>query len=299
MTSIRLPTHAPFDLLGTVRLLQRRPTHPVERFVEGRYERMHSTDAGWVEVRVEDLGTIDRPNLRLSFPSGEPPSPISRQLYGTVRRSLGLDVNVTSFWDEARRIPELAELADRMRGMRPPRFAGLFEALACTIPFQQMSLDSGMAVLIRLIERFQPPLISHPVFPPPKFIANEPLESLTALGLSRAKARALHEAAQKVHAGAIRQEDLETLPISEAEATLEKLRGVGPWSSALILLRGYGRLDAFPPGDAGVARGLAAILGVKVQPEQWSARFGAQAGMLYFVSLGAALLRKGTIPATV
>lgn len=38
--------------------------------------------------------------------------------------------------------------------MRPPCFAGLFEAFLNVIPFQQLSLDAGIAIIGRLVERF-------------------------------------------------------------------------------------------------------------------------------------------------
>lgn len=293
---VTLATDGPFDLLGTVRLLQRRPTHPVERFVEGGYQRVHATASGWVELRVEDHGTIDRPFLRLSFPRGAPPPGVVRELEKVARRTLGLDTDVRAFWEEARKIPPLAALGWRMRGMRPPRFSGLLEAIVSTVPFQQMSLDSGMAVFTRLIQRLQPQGLWAPVFPEAGLLAGEPEATFTGIGFSRAKARALHDAAEVIGSGALTGEEIESLPTLEAASRLEKLRGIGPWSSHLILLRGYGRLDSFPPGDAGVRRGLEKILGERLEPERWAGRFGPLAGMLYFTSLGAALLKSGVLP---
>lgn len=295
-SEIVLPTRAPFDLLGTVRLLQRRANHPVERFVDGGYQRVHRTPQGWVEVRVDEHGAIDTPDLRLSFPSGAPPRRLHDEMIRKVRRTLGLDVEVSAFWEEAGQVPELSALAHRMRGMRPPRFSGLLEAILSTVPFQQMSLDSGMAVFLRLLKTLQPDGGPASVFPEAGDLAREPEATFTGVGLSHAKARTLHEAAAAIASEAISEADLDGLSTTEAAHRLEQLWGIGPWSARLILLRGMGRLDAFPPKDAGVARGLEAILGRKIVPEEWSSRFGTSAGMLYFVSLGAALLRTGVIP---
>ena len=41
-----------------------------------------------------------------------------------------------------------------LRGMRPPRFPEIFEAFANVVPFQQLSLDAGVAIVSRLVERF-------------------------------------------------------------------------------------------------------------------------------------------------
>ena len=73
------------------------------------------------------------------------------------------------------------------------------------------------------------------------------------------------------------------MPTVEAAIELGKIRGIGPWSSAVILLRGLGRLDAFPMGDSGVARGLLALSGdhpIEIEPVL--AGLDDVRGMLYF-----------------
>ncbi|HET7598518.1 MAG TPA: hypothetical protein VFK15_16435, partial [Burkholderiales bacterium] len=73
--------------------------------------------------------------------------------------------------------------------------------------------------------------------------------------------------------------------------------GIGPWSAGLVLLRGFGRLDVFPPGDVGAARGLRTLMGLppQVPLEPVIERFGDLRGCLYFYALGTSLLRQGLI----
>lgn len=64
----------------------------------------------------------------------------------------------------------------------------------------------------------------------------------------------------------------------------------------MVLLRGLGRLDTFPAGDVGVARGLHAL--ARLAPgslERMIERFGVERGYLYFCSLGGAFLARGLI----
>jgi hypothetical protein len=72
---------------------------------------------------------------------------------------------------------------------------------------------------------------------------------------------------------------------------LVDLPGIGPWSAGVVLLRGFGRLDVFPPRDVGALRGLRALLhllpGQSLDPVL--KRFGAHRGHLYFCALGASL----------
>jgi DNA-3-methyladenine glycosylase II len=128
-------------------------------------------------------------------------------------------------------------------------------------------------------------------------VARARLPGIAACGLSRRKAEALRAAARAIHTGQLDEGSLAALSSADAVHRLTELPGIGPWSASLILLRGLGRLDVFPPGDTGASRALEALLGLPSGParERVLARFGDVRGYLYFVSLGAALLRKGLI----
>lgn len=90
-------------------------------------------------------------------------------------------------------------------------------------------------------------------------------------------------------------EALAGLSSADAIRLLTDLPGIGAWSASVLLLPGLGRLDVFPPGDVGVARGLAALLPGRRSLERLVARLGDRRGYLYFYSLGAALLGRGLI----
>ena len=74
------------------------------------------------------------------------------------------------------------------------------------------------------------------------------------------------------------------------------LRGIGPWSAAVILLRGLGRLDVFPLNDSGVAASLKLISGdATIDLDRLLLHLGDQRGMLYFHLLLGRLARAGGI----
>jgi DNA-3-methyladenine glycosylase II len=189
--------------------------------------------------------------------------------------------------------------------MRPPRFANLFESFVNVVPFQQLSLDAGVAIVGRLVERFG----RRTVYagrqlhgsPAAHAIATARIDHLRACGLSRAKADTLRNLARAVEARELSEEGIAQMTSRQALQTLMELPGIGPWSAALVLLRGFGRLDVFPPGDAGAARGLGALLQLArgASIDRAVERFGDRRGYLYFCGLGAALLKRGLIhPAT-
>jgi DNA-3-methyladenine glycosylase II len=125
------------------------------------------------------------------------------------------------------------------------------------------------------------------------------LDALRASGLSLRKAEALRQVAKAIESGEVTEEKLSGMSSSEALRYLMELEGIGPWSAGVVLLRGMGRLDVFPPGDVGVARGLSRLM--RLQPgsslDRIIQRFGDERGYLYFCSLGSALLAKGLIHA--
>lgn len=298
-----LATRAPFHLEATVRLLQRRPTNRVDVWhPEGKYLRALATTDGLALIQVTNGGTIDEPDLRFDVPCGKPSTSERAALVQTVRRLLALDVDPAPLSRRGEAQRRLAPTATALRGMRPPRFAGLFEAFANVVPFQQLSLDAGVAIVGQLVERFGEPL-EHDgrrfhAFPDARVIAEARPRLLRACGLSLRKAEALRRAAGVIASGELTEDKLSGMTSAEAIRLLTHLPGIGPWSASLILLRGLGRLDVFPPGDVGVARGLRGLTGASgPKLDRIVGQFGDHRGYLYFYSLGAALLAKQLIHA--
>ena len=299
----RLPTAAPFHLEATVRVLQRRQTNLVdvwEGAEDGRYLRVLATPQGPVLFEARNHGTNDAPDVRLDVLAGEPSTAARAAATRTLRGVLGLDVDPAALQRSIARAG-LGPVARALRGMRPPRFPDLFETFASVIPFQQLSLDSGAAIVRRLVERFGTS-IEHAgqtryAFPAAGAVAGARLARLKACGLSSAKAESLRAIARHIEAGDVTAEQLDALSTADAIRVLTDLPGVGPWSASVILLRGFRRLDVFPPGDVGVARGLGQLLSLTARGslDRLVARLGDHRGYLYFCALGAALLKKGLI----
>ncbi len=299
-----LQTGAPFHLEATVRVLQRRPTNLVDVWEDGRYLRVLTTPDGPVLVEVVNQGTVARPQVRCRVLSGGESRHRRAAAVRMVRTVLGLDVDPKPLQRLLEGERRLEAVALPLRGMRPPRFPGLFETFANVIPFQQLSLDAGVAVVRRLVARFGGTVVhqgrERHAFPAAAAIAGARLGALRACGLSARKAEALRGAAVAVEAGDVTEAKLVQLSSGEALRLLADLPGIGPWSAAVILLRGLRRLDVFPQGDVGVIRGLTGLM--HVQPgaplDRVIHRFGDRRGYLYFCSLGGALLAKGLIHPT-
>jgi DNA-3-methyladenine glycosylase II len=300
VADITLTAIAPFHLEATVRVLQRRPgSHEV--WEHGRWLRVFTTTEGLVLTAVANAGSIDAPDVRLTFLTRTPSAAVRRQIAETVSTMLGLALDPAPLQAAAMRLPALRTTALALRGMRPPRFATLFDTFGQVVPFQQLSLDAGAAIVARLVDRFGERVLhgdrSFAAFPTASAVAGADLPALLACGFSRSKAESLRSLARAVESGEISEAEIAALRTSDALKRLIELPGIGPWSAAVTLLRGFGRLELFPPGDSGAQRGLNALLRLRT-PESLARvveRFGDYRGYLYLCGLGASLLAKGLI----
>ena len=295
--AIELAARAPFDLEATVRLLQRRPTNRIDVWDGRRYLRALSVEGRLYLCTVENEGTIDAPKLWLSV-SPRPSAAAADELERAVRWMLRFE-DAAAFGAVAKVDRRLSALGEALRGARPPRFASLFEAFGRVIPYQQMSLESGGAIANRLVERFGARVDSAagPVwaFPEATPIAKAPVSRFAGVGLSRTKIASLMQAARRIAAGELSADALATMPAGDALRTLDALPGIGPWSAALLLLRGLGRTEVFPPGDVGAQRGLHELLGSAERIAQVLDALGDHRGYLYFFALGASLRARGIL----
>lgn len=291
----------PFDLALTVAVLRRRAAHAVEVFADGEYRRVLTLGGGRRLVGVRQIGS-DRVALRGLDGELEPEE--AREAARMVDRMLGLSFDTAPLHRAFAQDARLAPLVERLAGMKPPRFESLWVSLLSVVPFQQVSLDAGMAVLNRIIMRFGPALEhtgrAYYAFPTPeRWLAAEP-EALRACGLSYAKIRTLTGLAERIVGGTLRERDIEEASDDDALTQLTALPGIGPWSAHVILLRGFRRLSFFPAGDSGAARNMNALFdlsgkGYHPDAQELLERLGAYRGYLYYVLLAWKLLATGTI----
>jgi DNA-3-methyladenine glycosylase II len=295
---MELPVRAPFDLEATVRLLQRHPSSPIDGWDGEGYRRALPAGGRDVLCTVRNLGTVDRPRLELTLEPGDVPPAAVATLRATLARMLGLHTE-PGFPVDAAGGPALRPLARALRGARAPCFPSLFETICRVVPYQQITVEAGGTIVARLAERFgrrvEGASGSAFAFPGPAEVAAASAAEFAGIGLSTAKLACVRSIAALVAGGALTDGEIGGLPTMEALRRLDALPGIGPWSAALVLLRGFRRMDVFPPGDVGVLRGLAPLVGGATAIAAAVERAGARRGYLYFAPLGARLVERGLI----
>jgi DNA-3-methyladenine glycosylase II len=286
----RVDVRAPFRLDLTANVLRRLSTNVVDLFDGTTYRRL--------------IGSTDTPALLSVTQTG--PAELTVDVDGAydaealVARLMGIDVDLAPFYRAAGGVAWLAPLVAGARGVKPPRYPTLWEACVNAIVYQQISIHAAGAILRRVIERFAVPVAVGGArlyaFPGPQTIADADAEVLRGLGLSIHKVVAVRAVARAILEGELDEGSLALLPTPELMAGLVVHRGIGPWTAAVVALRGFGRLDLFPMNDSGVARSVRDLSGrTDVDVEALLAHLGEQRGMLYYHLLLGRLAARGEV----
>jgi DNA-3-methyladenine glycosylase II len=294
----------PFRLDLTVWALRRRAHNAIDRWDGTTYRRVIVVGGRSTEVEVRQVGSDATPRLVVTAT----PALRTRSERQTVRsaldRLLGTNVDLRDWYRIAEGARRLDRLAVRFRGMKPPRFLTIFEALVNAIACQQLSLVVGLELLNRLavvcdVKRGTG-AHSRYGFPSPDDVVWHRAADYRAIGFSRQKVDALLSLAEGIRGGRIAVEGLARDTDEGVCARLRELRGVGRWTAEYVLLRGLGRLHVFPGDDVGAQKSLARWLGqrgpldyaaVSRATEKWQ----PYAGMVYFHLLLDGLSRGGVL----
>jgi len=273
---------SPYRLDFTVSALRRLSTNIVDVFTsDGQYIRALGTPRGPVVARVTQ---VSPEGLTVTL-DGDPRE--HKRALALVKRMLGIERDVAPFGRAAEGIPWLGPLAQRMRGVRPPRYPTLWETSVNAIVFQQLSLLAASAIVRRLIVGLGRSVDSDGValytFPSAESFLGAEDEVLRAAGLSVGKLSTLRRVAEALEAGTLNEAMLEERASPDAAALLRGIKGIGPWTATVILLRGLGRLDVFPMNDSSVARNLAMVSGSdRIDIRDTLRALNPQQGMLYY-----------------
>lgn len=126
-----------------------------------------------------------------------------------------------------------------------------YRALVRSVVYQQLSGKAAATILGRVVALFP-----EKDFPDPQDLLGARDETLRGAGLSRQKAAALKDVAQKRIDGIIPPaRALSRLPDEEIIERLTAARGVGRWTVEMYLIFTLGRPDVLPIDDLGVRKG--------------------------------------------
>jgi DNA-3-methyladenine glycosylase II len=304
--SFTLDPVAPFRLDLSAWALRRRPENAVDRWDGVHYQRTLIVAERPVAVTVTQVGLPDQPRLHATATGTWLVPRLESPLRATLERLLGLRRDLAAFYQFAAADPLLGPLVARFRGMKPPRFPTVFEALVNGIACQQITLIQGINLLNRLAERYGATAngedgAAH-AFPEPADLAKLEPARLRSLGFSHQKAEAIIMLAHALAEGQLDMEELADMDDAGALERLRALRGVGRWTAEYVLLRGLGRLHMFPGDDVGARNHLQRWLHLEgpltyAGVRQYLTRWQEYGGLIYFHLLLDRLAQEGYLAA--
>ena len=295
---------APFRLDLTVWALRRRGRNAIDRWDGVTYRRVIVVGARPTELAISQIGSAIAPLLIVRASPSLRTRSDRHRVRLIIDQLLGTHLDLRGWYRLAEADRQLRPLAARFRGVKPPRFPTLFEALVNGFACQQLSLIVGLELLNRLAAlcgagRETEGHVAH-AFPAPHDIARLTPSSLRAIGFSRQKVRALLALARGIDRHIVDLSALSRHADDDARSALLELLGVGRWTAEYVLLRGLGRLQVFPGDDVGAQNSLARWLGrpdgfdyagVARAVERWR----PYAGMVYFHLLLDGLSQAGDV----
>jgi len=282
---LELRPRPPFRLDLTVWALRRREQNAIDSWDGRTYRRALLVDGAPVQVAVTQVGAADTPRLEVVLSGSHVLRSAEVAARSALARLLGLDLDLSGFYTRAARDCVLNELAERYRGLKPPRFPTIFECLLNAVSCQQLSIAAGLTMLSRLTATAGASSGALHAFPSPSDVLGLPPSTLPTLGFSKRKAETILELAAAAAAGELEVKTLEQLDDAAVIEALVQQRGIGRWSADYVLLRGLGRLHVFPQGDVGALNGLRSFLAASGRQESLRAalvRWAPDAGLVYF-----------------
>ena len=175
------------------------------------------------------------------------------------RRMLDLDADPAAVDDLLGADPALAPLVGAAPGRRVPASPDAPELAVRAVLGQQVSVAGARTLTARVVTAAGAPLpepvgtLTH-AFPRAAALVEA---DLTAVGLTGARRRTVHALAAALADGAIPLDP--GADRAEAGRALLAVPGIGPWTAALVGLRGLADPDVWLPGDLALRKSLAAL----------------------------------------
>jgi len=153
-----------------------------------------------------------------------------------VRRFLALDVDARAWPGVADRDPVLADAQARLPGLRPCGFHSPYEAATRAVLSQRVRIVQAARLRQDLTARYG----DTGAFPAPQALRTLELD------LPGRKSEYLHAVADAALEGRLDGAALRSADLDQAIATVQEVKGLGPFAAELVVIRGADTPDALP-----------------------------------------------------
>ncbi|SDM44322.1 DNA-3-methyladenine glycosylase II [Bacillus sp. OK048] len=174
-----------------------------------------------------------------------------------IREWFDLDRDLTPFYKMAKGDPLLKGPVQEFYGLRLIGVPDLFEALCWGVLGQQINLAFAYTLKRQFVENFGESIDwngkKYWVFPTFEQISKLTPQDLADIKMTLKKSEYIIGIAQLMASGELSKEKLLRMDsLKEAEKSLVKIRGIGPWTANYVLMRCLRYTSAYPIDDVGL-----------------------------------------------
>jgi DNA-3-methyladenine glycosylase II len=290
MSEIVIPVRPPYRFDLALRYFQRSPDEIVDVVRDGRHYRVFDGGDGPLLIETSPGGPESQPSLAVHILVGNDDgvdlaAALSRLYQAEVDRSSHVHAE-----------PLALKLVQHFNGLPVVQTVSPWEALVWAIIGQQINIAFAYRLKRAFVEAFGERVASnghvHYRFPTLERIGElEHERDLRPLQFSRQKSRYIIELARSILTGELDFDEIATLDDEAASLALQRQLGVGRWTAEYALLRGFGRRNVIPAGDAALKFAVGRHLGlgrlatedeVRELAERWRPLRGEIAFLLWF-----------------
>jgi DNA-3-methyladenine glycosylase II len=243
---------------------------------DGKFKQVIRLGDKLVLVLLESVGFLDKPKLKVHLKANfEVSHDDVEQARRIVTRLFNLDLDLAEFYELARKEATLNGIVQQLWGLRSPTTQTVYEALIDSIVEQQISLKVATSMERRVIKTFGEALTlggeTYFAYPTAAVLAQVSIEELRACGLSGSKAQYVKQISGEIVKGNLDLEKFRGYSNTEdVVRELDEVKGVGPWTAELTVIRALQKWDAMPADDVGLRRILSRFYsgGIRISSDE-------------------------------
>lgn len=182
-----------------------------------------------------------------------------------------LDYDLERFYDFAASDTRFKEVTRELYGFRMLAYVNIVDVLMWSILGQQINMKFAFTLKERLVAHFNH-FVEYDgekywIMPSAAELLTLSVEEMREMQISNRKAEYILNCAEGMKNGVLSKEHLQSFgDYDEAMAHLTKVKGIGPWSANVVLMRTIKFRHAVPIGDAGLRNAFRITDGLEVKP---------------------------------
>ncbi|MBM7839813.1 DNA-3-methyladenine glycosylase II [Alkalihalobacillus xiaoxiensis] len=247
---------------------------------ENSVERAVYADGRWVIIRITSMNDQD---LIIQFMQEDRLITKAEcdDVFAYVAEWFDLFSEIEPFYQLAEADPLLRDPVARFYGLRIMGISNLFEALVWGVLGQQINLTFAYTLKRRFVETFGEKIevggTAYWQFPTAQSVSTLDVRDLANLKMTTKKAEYIIGIAQLLASEQLTKQQLMAVEtMAEAEQTLTKVRGIGPWTANYVLMRCLRYKEAFPIDDVGFQNAVKLVGGYDGKPNKQTLRMLAR-----------------------